>query len=197
MSATTSYRVARDADIPAIARLHHAVIRGTLYARMGRSFLEELYRLVLAGPHTCCWVAEEGGCVVGFLSMAWDLHRAERTMRRGMAVRWQLAAALHLLLDPREILALGRHRRLLWAIRHQLPRPYVDIMTLGVAPRRQGCGIGRGLLAQLDAALEQRSVATVHVDTPASNSAAVAFYRRCGFTPVGTHGGFSVLARSR
>lgn len=196
MSTNVQHRPTAHADVPAIARLHHAVIRDTLHARQGASFLEELYHGVLDCPDTTCWVAEEDGRILGFLSLAWDLHRAEQQLRAALSPRTKLRSAAHVATTPAELLAFLRHRTLLRATRRRFPNPYVTIMTLGVDPSRQGGGLGRGLVRHAERASQQRGVPTLHVDTSQHNHAAIAFYERCGFDRAGVYGGFAVLGRA-
>jgi ribosomal protein S18 acetylase RimI-like enzyme len=61
---------------------------------------------------------------------------------------------------------------------------YAELYTLSVLPGRRSRGVGSRLLEELDEVLRARSVRTITVAAMASNSRAIEFYRRRGFTPL-------------
>ena len=56
-----------------------------------------------------------------------------------------------------------------------------DVMTIGVAPRAQGRGLGRLLLAELERRARARGAGHVILEVRADNAAAVGLYERSGF----------------
>lgn len=56
-----------------------------------------------------------------------------------------------------------------------------EIMELGVAPERQGQGVGRQILAWLVEEARRRSKQALQVGTTNSNLGAIGFYQKCGF----------------
>jgi ribosomal protein S18 acetylase RimI-like enzyme len=61
-------RPMREADVPDVARLHHAAMGNSLWARLGRPFLEALYRGLLRHPSFLGAVYLEDGRVRGFIA---------------------------------------------------------------------------------------------------------------------------------
>ncbi|WP_235029276.1 GNAT family N-acetyltransferase [Streptomyces sp. 3213.3] len=59
------------------------------------------------------------------------------------------------------------------------------ILSLGIAPDRQGQGLGRLLMAELLMQLRSERVHKVHLTVDPDNDRAVALYRHLGFTPIG------------
>ena len=56
------------------------------------------------------------------------------------------------------------------------------VQTLGVAPARQGCGLGRRLLVELVAAARRRSATQVWLEVGDDNHVAQRLYASAGFT---------------
>ena len=54
-------------------------------------------------------------------------------------------------------------------------------MTVAVAPRAQGLGLGRRLLDELERARRRRGAASVMLEVRADNAAARALYERSGY----------------
>lgn len=56
-----------------------------------------------------------------------------------------------------------------------------ELMELGVAPERQGQGLGRAIIAWLIEEARRRGRRQLQVGTTNSNLRAIAFYQKCGF----------------
>ena len=61
-----------------------------------------------------------------------------------------------------------------------------DVMTIAVAPRAQGRGLGRLLLAELERRARARGAAYVILEVRADNVAALGLYERAGFVVLST-----------
>ncbi|HET6968154.1 MAG TPA: ribosomal protein S18-alanine N-acetyltransferase [Ornithinibacter sp.] len=61
-----------------------------------------------------------------------------------------------------------------------------DVMTVAVAPRAQGRGLGRRLLGELEARAAARGAASVMLEVRADNAAARALYERSGYVVLST-----------
>ena len=61
-----------------------------------------------------------------------------------------------------------------------------DVMTVAVAPRGQGHGLGRLLLAELERRATARGAGHVILEVRADNVAALGLYERCGFAVLST-----------
>jgi len=61
-----------------------------------------------------------------------------------------------------------------------------DVMTIAVAPRAQGRGFGRLLLAELEQRARTRSATHVILEVRADNVAALGLYERSGYTVLST-----------
>jgi [ribosomal protein S18]-alanine N-acetyltransferase len=61
-----------------------------------------------------------------------------------------------------------------------------DVMTVAVAPRAQGRGLGRLLLSELEARARARGAAHVILEVRADNDAALGLYERSGFVVLNT-----------
>ena len=61
-----------------------------------------------------------------------------------------------------------------------------DVMTVAVAPRGRGDGLGRALLDELESRARRRGAASVMLEVRADNVAAVALYERAGYAVLRT-----------
>lgn len=61
-----------------------------------------------------------------------------------------------------------------------------DVMTVAVAPRAQGLGLGRRLLDELEVRAVARGTASVMLEVRADNTAARALYQRSGYEVLST-----------
>lgn len=60
-------------------------------------------------------------------------------------------------------------------------RAYVDVLV--VAPESEGRGVGRALLAHVEAWAQRHGCLEVVLDVFATNAEALSFYERCGYRP--------------
>lgn len=67
---------------------------------------------------------------------------------------------------------------------------FADVMTVGVAPRARGGGLGRALLDELERRAGARGAASVMLEVRADNDAALALYGRCGYVVLSTRRGY-------
>ena len=72
--------------------------------------------------------------------------------------------------------------------------PEAEILTLGVRPSAQGCGIGKQLISQ---AVAQFGLAAMRLDVAADNRPALALYRACGFCETGRRADYYKKADGR
>jgi hypothetical protein len=90
----------RAADVPAVAALHHAAMGRSLWGRLGRPFLETLYRSLLGHASFLAWVYVEDGRVRGFIAGAEDAARLLRGTFARHAPELGLAAARGIRREP-------------------------------------------------------------------------------------------------
>ena len=65
-----------------------------------------------------------------------------------------------------------------------------EILTLAVAPRARGKGLGRALLCEAIAKAEQMNADAMFLEVGSDNPAALALYARLGFAHVGIRKGY-------
>lgn len=63
--------------------------------------------------------------------------------------------------------------------------PEADVMNLAVAPEYRRCGIGKGLMEHLLAALQSAGTQSLTLEVRETNAAALALYTALGFSEVG------------
>ena len=106
-------------------------------------------------------------------------------------------------LSRRSLLALAKSPSadLLVACRAEAPIGYVALLTrrggrtarlysIAVAAEEAGRGVGASLLAAAEDAARARDADRMHLEVRADNPAAVTFYERAGYRPVGRRPGY-------
>ncbi|MEQ8368554.1 MAG: ribosomal protein S18-alanine N-acetyltransferase [Roseicyclus sp.] len=100
---------------------------------------------------------------------------------------WTEAAIRALLVRPAtHVVTLGDDG---FAILQILP-PEAELLTIAVAPARQGRGIGAELLSKTMADAAQAGADTLFLEVAADNAAARALYTRAGFARIGRRKGY-------
>lgn len=168
---------ARPADARALADLHRTRITEGFLPRLGPGFLRRLYRRMTRSADCVVLTARDGGRIVGFAAGATDLGALyRRFLLRDGPVAAMVAA-------PR----LVRHLpQVLETLRYEQAggdAEGAEVLSVAVAADAAGRGLGRALVSRLVVELAAHGVAEVRVVTGASNAAALAVYRACGFRP--------------
>lgn len=99
-------RPMRSEDLEDVARLHHAAMGRSLWARLGRRFLVRVYGALLVHPAFLGAVYEEDGRIRGFIAGSEDTAAMMSDSFRRRGGRLGLSAARGLLGDPRALVPL-------------------------------------------------------------------------------------------
>jgi ribosomal-protein-alanine N-acetyltransferase len=70
--------------------------------------------------------------------------------------------------------------------------PQAELETIAVDTHFQGCGLARGLFAELAGRLARAGATEIHLEVRASNQPALGLYRRLGFVETGRRPGYYV-----
>jgi ribosomal protein S18 acetylase RimI-like enzyme len=171
----------RTCHLEAVVRVHRESFPGFFLTFLGPRFLRLLYREILATPgHAAVVAVDSGGEVTGFVA---GVERPSGFYRRLVRRRWlsfawaaMWAAARRPSIVPRLWRALGRPSD------SQESESEALLMSLAVARRSAGRGVGRQLVEAFVAELRERNVATVDLTTDRDDNEGVnRFYRRLGF----------------
>jgi len=76
-------------------------------------------------------------------------------------------------------------------------QPYGEVKRMMVAPAQRGAGIGRQLVATLEATLRGHGVGLALLETGAAQTEAVRLYERCGYARSAAFGGYPDNGLSR
>ncbi|MDJ0924665.1 MAG: GNAT family N-acetyltransferase [Acidimicrobiia bacterium] len=169
-----------------IVHLHQAAFPDALLTRLGGSFLEQYYGILLANPNHIFLVASDDGKPVGFAAGFGDPSGFYALLRsRKWSVIRGLAPAL--IRRPSTLLAVGRNY--LWA-RGRTSEPVGasagELSSLAVHPGHQGQGVGARLVTAFLARALELGWSSVAVTTDEANNDGVRrFYDRLGFRVTG------------
>jgi ribosomal-protein-alanine N-acetyltransferase len=72
----------------------------------------------------------------------------------------------------------------------QVASEEAEILTIAVAPELRGRGVGAALLDRLERDLAARGAGVVFLEVSTENAAAIALYRKTGFTQAGRRPGY-------
>jgi len=178
---SVTIRTAVESESPAVARLHAEQISEGFLSFLGPRLLARLYRRIVRHPDSFLLVADLRGQGVGFIAGSTDV----RGLYRQFVVRDGIPAACSA--APRLIVGW---RRVLETLGHGASDGTgagsgsglgAELLSVAVAPDRQGLGLGRRLVASFLQELEVRSCPSAHVVVGAGNVGAIALYERSGF----------------
>ena len=166
-------RPMREADVPDVVSVHLQAFPGFFLSFLGRRFLTELYRAILADQNGIALVAVAETAVIGFVAGSANSSGFYRRVARRLWWRFGFASVSALLRRPAII------RRLLRALIAP-PGSGAEgalLMSLAVDPRVQRSGAGRLLTnAFVEAAARRGAKAVVLTTDRFDNDPVNAFY---------------------
>lgn len=175
-------------DAEDMARLHHAAMGDSLWARLGAHFLAVLYRVLIDTPGFLAFVYEEDGRVRGFIAGSTDTATMMRTaLRRG----WFLIGPAAL---PGALRSPGTALRLLDTPRYTAASSAVSLpagltaesLFCSFEPDLRGKRVSGHINKVLFDELRARGHQHVKITTDAGNAAAVRQLESWGFAEAGT-----------
>ena len=176
----SSLRVGGPPDAASAASMHATLISEGFLSSLGPSFLRRLYGRIARSDESFLLIAEDGGTTVGFIAGSLALGRLYRSflLRDGLAA--SLSAPLPLLTALPRVLETLRHGRA------DARGVGGELLAVAVDPGWRHRHVGQQLVEGFLGELEKRGVGSAHVVVGAGNAAAIATYRRAGFTPART-----------
>jgi ribosomal protein S18 acetylase RimI-like enzyme len=165
-----------------MAALHTAAFPGFFLTSLGRPFLRRLYAGFITQPDGVCLVAEDAGCVVGFVAGTMNPSGFFRRLLRQQALGFAFAAVPGVLRNP-----VFTVRKCLGALfyRGETPGGLPDavlLSSLAVSPAAQGKGVGQSLVQGFADEVRCRGGKLIYLTTDeAENERTNRFYARCGF----------------
>jgi ribosomal protein S18 acetylase RimI-like enzyme len=166
-------------DAAAAASLHVELISEGFLSSLGPRFLGSLYGRIARSEGSFLLIAESEGAPVGFIAGSVALRR----LYRSFLVRDGVAASVSA--PVRLVTALPR---VLETLRHGGGGEETggELLAVAVDPRWRGRQVGRRLVEAFLDEVAHRDMGSAHVVVGADNAAAIAMYRRSGFTPART-----------
>jgi ribosomal protein S18 acetylase RimI-like enzyme len=173
-------RAAVESDAAEVARLHADQISEGFLSFLGPRFLGRLYRRIIRHPDSFLLVADLGG-QAGFIAGSTDVRGLYRQFLVRDGIPAACSAAPRLIVGWRKVVETLGHGSSDGAGSGGSADPGAELLSVAVAPDRQGLGIGRRLVDAFVHEIEGRSCPAAHVVVGAGNLAAIALYERCGF----------------
>ncbi len=167
-------------DVGAVVDLHLAAFPGFFLSFLGPRFLRELYGSILDDPSGIAFVSEQKGRLHGFV--------AGTTSQGGLYSRilgqrwWRFALAAIPSFVRRPAIAPRLWRALTKPVQRPPDGARGTLMSLAVAPARQGGGLGSENVHRFLYAAKERGMREVDLTTDADENEPVQrFYEKLGF----------------
>jgi ribosomal protein S18 acetylase RimI-like enzyme len=180
---TEQIRPGRPADAAAVAALHARQIDEGFLSFLGAGFLTLLYRRITLEPSAFLLIALDGDRVVGFVAGADDVASLYRRFVWHDGLRAALRAAGPLVRGWRRAVETARH--VAGGSTGGAGRG-TELLSIAVAPDRQGAGTGGRLVRAFLDRVETGVTPVAYVVVAATNRTAVSLYQRAGFVQAST-----------
>jgi ribosomal protein S18 acetylase RimI-like enzyme len=173
-------RPAAASEIPAIVRIHRESFPAFFLTFLGGEFLTLLYRGVLEDPEGILLVAAEPGGPEGFV--AGVLSQSDFYRRLLQRRKWLFAAAALRSALKRPSIVPRLWRALRRPAESRAAAADACLMSLAVAPRAEGRGLGAQLVDALCQTVSARGVTRISLTTDRTgNDRVTRFYEKQGF----------------
>ena len=166
-------------DFPCVAQLHSESITEGFLSTLGLRFLSNLYRGISKAPSSGVLVARNQTTALGF---------AAYTANGPACYRWVLARWFIPLIVSAQPHALrfSFWKKSFETLRYLATEPrsrhsLAELLVIAVSKSARGSGIGKRLLAALEAEFRQMNVTEYYVITHAVDVQSNSFYKACGF----------------
>lgn len=173
-------------DAKASAAVHMCTFQGFFLTFLGRRFLVTLYDGIVRDATGIAFVAESRERVIGFVAGSTHISGLYRRLltKSLWSFGWSSFNAFlrKPVILPRLLRAFGRP-----AYKDPVPNS-ATLMSLGVLPEAQGCGVGRRLVLSFMDTARQRGLQNVILDTDREqNDSTNRFYQKLGFSVLDTY----------
>jgi ribosomal protein S18 acetylase RimI-like enzyme len=173
-------------DLDAIARIHHAAFPKSALGQLGKEAVKRYYRWQLQGPHDAvalgafreenlagfCFAGLFRGALSGFLRMNRGF-----LILRVITHPWLVATPLF-----RERLTtagsiLMRRSTPVVPV-EDAPQKSFGVLSIAVDPQRQGLGVGKQLMLEVERIALERCFSNMHLTVSVNNVKAIKFYEK-------------------
>jgi ribosomal protein S18 acetylase RimI-like enzyme len=184
-----------DEYLESAAQLHQASLGYTVNSRLGLVHLRFLYQVMCADGDSYVGAAFQDTRLVGIVSGTLDAARLKSRLLEHISVSRAATIAMRLVLRPWLVVPLWQGTVVARPVRVGAGEVSAILTAIGVEPLFQGQGIGRQLVATLEAFFRRRGVRSYKLDTLEHNRKAIEFYRKLGFWEIAKRAGSSILVK--
>jgi ribosomal protein S18 acetylase RimI-like enzyme len=172
----STLRMGGPEDAVRAASLHARLIAEGFLSSLGPRFLSHLYGRIARCDGSFLLVAETDGTIIGFIAGSTALGRLYRNFLLHDGLAAAMSAPLGLVTALPRVLETLRHGR------GGAAHDGAELLAVAVDPEWRGRHVGRQLVEGFLGELHDRGVGAAHVVVGAENAAAIAMYRRSGFS---------------
>jgi len=166
-------------DAAEAAAMHMQGISTGFISSLGADFVTALYEAIAESKSSFGLVAEEDRKVVGFVAFTTNINRLYKSVifRKGIRFALMLAGKVFSFSSLKKII-----ETLFYPARiKKLELPRAELLSIVVAKKAQGKGLGRQLLQKGLAECAKRKIDEVKVLVGVDNKLANKLYLKCGF----------------
>lgn len=180
-------------DLVQVAHVHSSAFRDSALTKLGKEPIRRYYEWQLTGPHECHALGafDQQGLLVGFCfagvfhgSLSGFLTRNKKFLTCWVLSHpWKITNPLVVDRLKQAILILKRKST---TTNHPSTQPKMSygILSIAVDPEKQGMGIGRIIMQDVEQDALQKGFAELNLTVHPTNTKAVTFYEGCGWQRV-------------
>lgn len=171
---------AKEADIPAVVKVHLSAFSGFFLTDLGKGFLTEMYRGYVYHESSCLLTAiDNEERIIGFVSYTLDLSDLYSFMLKKRGLFFACHAFIAFIKKPSILMRLSRA--------FSMPRGskkverYAKLTSIGVLPEYKQQGVGGALLRAVIEDISMNNVSYLSLETDADQNEKVNnFYQKSG-----------------
>lgn len=175
-------REATAGDLKEIIKIHVSSFDNFFLTSLGDEFLEIYYKAYINNPAAILLCIEDScRVVVGFAAAATESIGFNKKLILHTPISFLFVSIKLMFSTPRAILRILKN----FTKRSDVVEDdgdYAELFSIAVAPNKQGMGVGKKLLTQLESVLKSKGATRVSLTTDlCDNDATVCFYKSMGY----------------
>jgi ribosomal protein S18 acetylase RimI-like enzyme len=188
-------RPLKDEFLIDVARIHRTGLGYTVNSRLGTGHVAFLYQTMSREPDCYVGVALADDHPVGVVSGTVNPENLKAAILRSSSIWRVLGIAIRLLVQPWLLLRLWQGNVIAAPVQYNEQAVTAVLTAIAVDPRARGQGVGRQLVAALEAFFADHNITSYRLDTLVKNKQASAFYRGLGFLEVPRRAGSLIFVK--
>ncbi|QWD06055.1 GNAT family N-acetyltransferase [Polynucleobacter paneuropaeus] len=182
VNSISTCRIAREQDIPEVAKVHLIAFPHFFLSTLGFKFLCVMYRAFMYSPKNIFIVAEKNGVIQGFATGLMSSSGSDFQVALRFYPQFIYALSTVFFSQPLVIFKRIIYRLKSNSFKFEVNKSQVILRSFGIRPEYRGSGIANDLIKEFEAQAVRRGIVSIALTTDArDNERAIAFYSKNGF----------------